>query len=258
MAAQRKTGSGKNGPSATLTTQGGNGAKPVGKRVGGVNLSEGSGAPIQQDPGVSVSDPEVNDTRTQILDAAEALLRRHGLDKLTVTDVAQALKMSHGNVYRHFSSKAALRATVIERWLERVAEQTASIAAQSGPADRRLKEWLTGLALVKQKKVIDDAEMLTAATRIVRETPEVERQHAVKLHAQVVRILQDGLRDGTLPGVHDPQAVATAVLDATFRYHHPDQVAIGGSSEMQLAALDAVIALILGALGAHNDRNLSS
>lgn len=252
MASQRKTASVVTDPSPVLAEQSENRTKTGGKRVGVVE--EGPVAPIQQSQEVSASDQEVGDTRTQILDAAETLLRRHGLDKLTVTDIAQTLKMSHGNVYRHFSSKAALRATVIERWLERVAEQTAGIAAQSGPADRRLKEWLTGLALVKQRKVVDDAEMLTAAARIVREAPEVEHRHAVKLHAQVVHILQDGLLDGTLPGVQDPQAVATAVLDATFRYHHPDLVATGGPPEVQLAALEAVIALVLGALGAHGDR----
>jgi len=76
----------------------------------------------------------------------------------------------------------------------------------------------------------------------------------VKLHTQVVRILQDGVRDGTLPGIQDPQAVATAVLDATFLYRHPDLVAIGSPPEMQLAVLDAVIAPILGALGEYGNK----
>ena len=48
------------------------------------------------------------DTRTRILEAAAALLRLHGPDKLTVVDVAKRLGMSHGNVYRHFPSKARM------------------------------------------------------------------------------------------------------------------------------------------------------
>jgi AcrR family transcriptional regulator len=35
-------------------------------------------------------------------------------------DVAQALGVSHGVVYRHFPSKAALRDAVTERWLTRL------------------------------------------------------------------------------------------------------------------------------------------
>ncbi|GAB3955507.1 hypothetical protein GCM10027614_65040 [Micromonospora vulcania] len=56
----------------------------------------------------------------RILDAAEEVLRRYGPAKATVLDVARALGVSHGSVYRHFASKAALREAVAERWLARV------------------------------------------------------------------------------------------------------------------------------------------
>ncbi|MBW8856399.1 MAG: helix-turn-helix transcriptional regulator, partial [Bradyrhizobium sp.] len=60
------------------------------------------------------------DTRERILTAAEELLRRHGLAKATVVDVARALEMSHANVYRHFASKTELQDAVAHRWLERI------------------------------------------------------------------------------------------------------------------------------------------
>jgi AcrR family transcriptional regulator len=91
--------------------------------------------------------------RARILDTAETLLRRHGLDKLNVVDVARSMNMSHGNVYRHLPSKAALRAAVIHRWLDRVSDQTAAIACKDIPADQRLVEWLKALAVIKQRKV---------------------------------------------------------------------------------------------------------
>lgn len=186
--------------------------------------------------------------RARILDTAEMLLRRHGLEKLTVIDVARALNMSHGNVYRHVPSKAALRAAVIERWLDRVAEQTEAIAGKGAPADIRLGEWLRGLAVIKQRKVSDDAEILAATARVVRETPQVARDHSARLTSQVAQILQDGLDDGTLPCVREPQSTATAILNATFRFHHPDLVASSGPPEVQLAALDEVVSLVIGGL----------
>ncbi|MDR3518644.1 MAG: TetR/AcrR family transcriptional regulator [Azospirillaceae bacterium] len=191
---------------------------------------------------------DAGEMRARILNAAETLLRRHGPEKLTVIDVARALNMSHGNVYRYFPSKAALRAAVIERWLNRVAEQTDAIARKDGSADIRLEEWLTGLATIKQHKVIDDAEMLAAAAKVVRESPQVEQGHSARLTAQVVQILQDGREDGTLPGVRDPQSTAIAILNATFRYHHPDLVATGGPPDAQSAALSEVVSLIMGGL----------
>ena len=41
-------------------------------------------------------------TPERILDAAEEVLRRFGPTKTTVVDVARALGVSHGSVYRHF------------------------------------------------------------------------------------------------------------------------------------------------------------
>ena len=64
-------------------------------------------------------------TPDRILDAAEETLTRYGPAKTTVVDVARALGVSHGSVYRHFPSKAALRDAVTERWLARVSDPLA-------------------------------------------------------------------------------------------------------------------------------------
>ncbi|SEL77562.1 transcriptional regulator, TetR family [Sphingomonas palmae] len=186
---------------------------------------------------------------TRILDAAEMLLRRYGLPKLNVVDVSRHLNMSHGNVYRHFSSKTALRSAVVERWLGRVSEQTGAIAHKQGPADQRLIEWLRTLAAIKQRKVTDDAELLRAAVQVVRDTPAVQDHHADLLTRQLTGILADGKNDATLPRVDEPRRTAVAILDATTRFHHPDMVANGGAPEDQMHGLEAVIALILSAIG---------
>jgi AcrR family transcriptional regulator len=188
---------------------------------------------------------DAGDMRARILDTAETLLRRHGLDKLNVIDVARAMSMSHGNVYRHVPSKAALRAAVIHRWLERVSDQTKAIADQDAPSNQRLMEWLRTLAVIKQRKVVEDAELLEAAVKVVRDMPEVQEHHAALLTNQLVGILEAGLADGTLPGVGDPRSTATAILDATTRFHHPDMVANGGAPTKQMHGLNGVIALIM-------------
>ena len=59
-------------------------------------------------------------TPERILEATEDVLRRFGLAKATVVDVARALDVSHGSVYRHFPSKASLREAVAKRWRDRV------------------------------------------------------------------------------------------------------------------------------------------
>ena len=197
-----------------------------------------------------LNDKDAGDMHARILDTAETLLRRHGLEKLTVVDVAHILNMSHGNVYRHVPSKAALRMEVIQRWLDRVCDQTDAIATKKGPSDARFREWLTELAVIKQRKMTDDVEMLAAAIKVVGDSPAVLKEHSARLTSQLAKILNDGLVDGTMPGVGDAFSTATAVLNATFRFHHPNLVATGGPAGEQLAALNGVVDLILPTLKA--------
>src|SRR3982074_3273735 len=97
-------------------------------------------------------------TPERILEVPEDVLRRFGLAKATVVDVARALDVSHGSVYRHFPSKASLRQAVAKRWLDRANAPLEKIAEGSGPAPARLERWLRTLFAIKHKKVCDDPE----------------------------------------------------------------------------------------------------
>src|ERR1700744_6292670 len=98
-------------------------------------------------------------TRDKILEAAEDVLRRFGPAKTTVVDVARALGVSHGSVYRHFSSKADLRDAVVERLLDRITRPLEEIVAEEAPADDRLYRWFRALMASKYQKVHSDPEL---------------------------------------------------------------------------------------------------
>ncbi|MGZ6530129.1 MAG: TetR/AcrR family transcriptional regulator, partial [Tumebacillaceae bacterium] len=84
-------------------------------------------------------------TKETILDMAEQVLRRFGTDKTTVVDVARALNVSHGTIYRHFPSKASLREAVAERWLHSVSTPLASVFEHPSDATTRLRLWFDTL-----------------------------------------------------------------------------------------------------------------
>ena len=98
-------------------------------------------------------------TPERILEVTEDVLRRFGLAKATVVDVARALDVSHGSVYRHFPSKASLREAVAKRWLDRIDAPLLAIAREQGPAADRLDRWLRTLFAAKRSRVIDVHEM---------------------------------------------------------------------------------------------------
>src|SRR3954447_20355707 len=92
-------------------------------------------------------------TAERILEVTEEVLRRHGPAKATVVDVARALGVSHGSVYRHFRTKAALREAVTKRWLDRTTLVLAGIAADAErDPEARVREWLAALFAAKRRK----------------------------------------------------------------------------------------------------------
>src|SRR5918998_4978079 len=187
-------------------------------------------------------------TPDQILEAAEEVLRRFGPGKATVVDVARTLGVSHSSVYRHFASKAALRDAVTERWLARVSAPLAEIATADGPAAERLRRWLDALIAAKRAKVRDDPELFATYGALAGEAREVVRRHIDILTGQVIRIIADGVAEGTFT-VTDPAATAGAILDATARFHNPAHAAEWADPQIT-TAFERVWALIRVALSA--------
>jgi len=187
-------------------------------------------------------------TSERILEAAEDVLRRFGPNKATVVDVARALGVSHGSVYRHFPSKAALRDAVTEGWLHRVSAPLAEIAARKGPAPERLRQWFEALMAAKRRKVLDDPEMFATYFRLASDAREVVQAHVDELVGQIARIIEDGVKSGAF-SVKDPKVAAKAVFDATARFHHPTHAA-EWSDPGNEAAFEGVWALLQSALTA--------
>jgi len=139
-------------------------------------------------------------TPERILEVTEDVLRRFGLAKATVVDVARALDVSHGSVYPHFPSKASLREAVAKRWLERVSTPLAKIAEGSGPAPARLEKWLRALFASKQKRFCEDPEMFATYFSLAQEACKTVKAHKECLIDQVSDDAIRGREAGCLPG----------------------------------------------------------
>jgi AcrR family transcriptional regulator len=185
-------------------------------------------------------------TRERILEAAEEVLRRFGPAKANVVDVARALGVSHGSVYRYFPSKAALRDAVAERWLVRVTAPLAAVAAEEGSATERLRRWLDLLISIKRSKVRDDPELFATYHALALEAREVARAHLEALVGHLARIISDGIAQGEF-AAGDPTLAGRAVLDATARFHNPAHAPEWPDPGIN-AAFEAVWALILRGL----------
>ena len=176
-------------------------------------------------------------TRDRILAAAAAVVRRFGPEKATVVDVARALGVSHAAVYRHFESKAELRAAVVGRWIESVMPPLRAAARDRDlPAVLRLRSFIEALRAVKRQRAAADPELFAAYRILAADAGPVVAAHVDELVALVAGIIKEGLADGGFVTAN-PAATARAVLWATSRFHHPAHAA-----EWADPALDAAFA----------------
>lgn len=161
-------------------------------------------------------------TKETILDAAEQVLRRYGPDKTSVVDVARALQVSHGTLYRHFSSKSTLREAVTERWLEKIIiTPLEAITVQSGAsAAARLHLWFDTLIHIKRTYSVNDSEMFAMYTAVTLDAVEMITNHVNHLIDQIAQLLEDGIKSLEFKSV-ESKVTARALFIATSRFHHP-------------------------------------
>jgi AcrR family transcriptional regulator len=191
-------------------------------------------------------------TPERILEVTEDVLRRFGLAKATVVDVARALDVSHGSVYRHFPSKASLREAVAKRWLDRVNAPLQKVTESSGPAEVKLERWLRTMISIKHKKVCEDPEMFATYLALAQEACKVVKAHKDGLVDQIAQILSEGVKQGTFQ-VSDIKTSARALFDGTSRFHHPAHAEEWGDPGLP-ARIDALLALLLKGLEAPRKR----
>jgi AcrR family transcriptional regulator len=193
-----------------------------------------------------MSASETTLTPERILEAAEDVLRRFGPAKATVVDVARALGVSHGSVYRHFPSKDALRDAVAERWLSRVSDPLEAIVSDSGPAPARLRRWFDRLMASKRRRTLEDPELFATYVGLAAGAREVVAAHVDTLVRQIAGIIADGIARGEF-AAGDPAVAARALFDATIRFHNPAHASEWSSPETE-AAFEAVWNLALRGL----------
>src|SRR5687768_12642195 len=151
-------------------------------------------------------------TRDKILEAAEDVLRRFGPSKTTVVDVAKALGVSHGSVYRHFPTKAALREAVTRRWLDAIHVEMESVLDAGASAADNLRAWLQHLFDRKRLSHVDEPELFATFRVLVSESRIIPEYHLGHLVGQIARIISAGVETREFV-TDDIQRTAQAVWD---------------------------------------------
>lgn len=87
--------------------------------------------------------------RSQIVAAAQALLKAQDYDRIQMRDVADSAEVALGTLYRYFSSKEHVYAAVLMDWAQPV---FAPGTADPRPAERRVREKVRGIIATFERR----------------------------------------------------------------------------------------------------------
>ena len=189
----------------------------------------------------------LDEMRIAALDAAEATIRRHGVERTRMTDIARLVGVNHAMLYRVFPDKAALLDGVSDRWLRHLEAGLTEAATGEGPVPERLRHWFLTLHRLKRRKVGADPELYRAFSFAAEGHRPFVARHIAFMREQLRDLVAEGMDTGDFTRA-DPQATADLIFEATYPFHHP-QLVIDTLDQDREPALLALLALLMRGLG---------
>ena len=148
----------------------------------------------------------MRDTRSQLISAAAAVIRRDGAQALTLDSVAAAAGVSKGGLLYHFRSKRELLDGLVQRWLDEFQDDI-DAAGPDFPAgyvkacDGAKAEEAGMLAAL----VADPAVLAMVRERYATWQDRIATEGGDPVEATVARLAADGLWLADLLGMAPPE-----------------------------------------------------
>jgi AcrR family transcriptional regulator len=189
------------------------------------------------------------DMREHILEAAEEILKKAGLDACTTRAIAERAGCAEGSIYRYFQDKHALFIEVVKRRFPMHLQLMTSLPDLAGTGDVRAHlEEVAGASLVFYRGILPMAAGVTANRELLEQQRRAFKQTGTG-PALIIRSLAEFVRReqeaGRIKSDPSPEHVARALLGACFmqaylEFFLGDEAAMGddaGFAKETVAAL---------------------
>ena len=185
--------------------------------------------------------------RQAALEAAESVIRRYGVERTRIVDIARMVGINHALLYRHFKDRAALIDAVSERWLARLQEDLGKITAAESDPVICIEQWFTALYQAMRHRRQADPELYHSLRLAHEEGRAFIGKHGAEIRWQLAKLVTAAMQSGQL---RDGNPLETAVLlfDAMTAFHHPVMIDEQAGADRQ-AALDSLLDIMARGLG---------
>jgi AcrR family transcriptional regulator len=154
--------------------------------------------------------------RRQILDAAEVVFAKRGIDKARMDDVVEEAGLSKGALYWYFKSKDALIRALLDRVFISEMQEAEELMETDMPASEKLKIFVNHA--VREYKRFDKLMPLAYEFVALAARSKAVRQSIVGYFRRYTSLLSNAIQQGIDQGEFkpcDPELVATMVI-ATY------------------------------------------
>src|ERR1700733_12664712 len=134
-----------------------------------------------------------DDTRTRIIETAEALFRRIGFAKTAVADIAAELRMSPANIYRFFPSKNAIVEAICQRLLADLDEKGWVVARSKASAATRLERLVLEIMAFHRENLVTERRVNDIVLVAMEESWDAIKAHKESMRNIFEVILRDGI-----------------------------------------------------------------
>ena len=155
-----------------------------------------------------------SETRTHLLDAAEQVVREHGIDGFSYADLSRDVGIRKASIHYHFPAKADLLAALMARYRERVMDELDRITAASTTPARAITGFLD-----LYREALSEGSSLCLCVAYAINTNRLDQRVLSEIRQfrdEVMSWLEErfsaGAQDGSVPSVLDKQQEAAAAL----------------------------------------------
>jgi AcrR family transcriptional regulator len=157
---------------------------------------------------------------TRLLAIAADQLKEFGPRHITVVGIADAAGMTHANVYRYFTNKAALIDAVAGQWLREMEATIADIADSPDPADDKLERLIQAWARVHRDLLKEDRHLFDVYCTATETSRPLVRKHRARMRQLIERVLDEGIVTGKFDP-RDREKAHAFISDAVYRFINP-------------------------------------
>ncbi len=159
----------------------------------------------------------------RILVAAAQQLKRFGVRKFTVVDVAESAGMTHPNVYRYFTSKTALIDALVTNWLKPLEERIEMVVGAPDPVLDKLERMVVAMSKAYRAARAEEPELFAAFVTATVTSRAVSRKHRARMRRAFEKVIEEGIGAGVI-GIRERARAQALLLDASWRFIDPASI----------------------------------